>query len=241
MPKEEIRQHFETVAGDYDRWKEKSAYYYSLLTEIYREMVPPGRSVLEVGCGTGTLLSRLEPRRGLGVDISPRMVEIAAAKFPGLEFAVADAEKLDLRETFDFIIVPDVIEHLSDPAAMFRSIRRCCRPDSRVIVTCVNPLWAPVLHLAERLGMKMPEGEHRWLPLREIAELAHRAGFSVSGSHGRILCPKRVPLVAGPLNQMAGRLEFLRPVCFTQVIVLAPSGSARPYSPDLSGTTPTAE
>jgi SAM-dependent methyltransferase len=225
MPKEEIRQHFETVAGDYDRWKERSAYYYGLLAEIYREFVPPGRSVLEVGCGTGTLLSRLEPRRGLGVDNSPRMVEIAAAKFPGLEFAVADAENLDLRETFDFIIVPDVVEHLSDPGAMFGAVRRCCRPDSRVIVTCVNPLWAPVLHLAERLGMKMPEGEHRWLPAREIAELARSAGFSGGESHGRILCPKRVPLVAGPLNRMAGRLRILRPVCFTQVIVLAPSGA----------------
>lgn len=222
MPKEEIRRHFDEVAGDYDRWKEKSAYYYGLLAEICREFVPAGRSVLEVGCGTGTLLSRLAPTRGVGVDISPRMVEIAAAKFPGLRFLVADAEDLRIDETFEFIVVPDVIEHLTDPGAMFRSLRKCCRPDSRVIVTCVNPLWAPVLHLAERLGMKMPEGEHRWLPEKELRAMAGEAGFIVDTVYGRILCPKRIPALAWLLNASA-RISALRPLCLTQVLVFIPS------------------
>lgn len=225
MTKENVRDHFEAIADDYDRWKERSSYYYELLSRAYREFVPPGASILEIGCGTGTLLAKLRPRRGVGVDISPKMVEIAAAKFRDLSFLVADAEALDLEETFEFVIVPDVVEHLPDVGAMFRSARRCMRPDSRLIVTSVNPLWAPVLHLAERLGLKMPEGEHRWLPAVKIEALARKAGFSVAGSHGRILCPKRVPLLAAPLNRLAGRLGFLRPLCLTQVIVLKPHGA----------------
>lgn len=219
MAKEEIRKHFEEVAGGYDRWKEKSAYYYGLLAEICRELVPPGSSVLEVGCGTGTLLSRLAPASGVGIDISPRMVEIAAAKFPGLRFLVADAEDLRLDETFDFIVVPDVVEHLTDPGAMFRSVRKCCRRDTRVIVTCVNPLWAPVLHLAERLGMKMPEGEHRWLPESELEAIAGEAGFRMEAAHGRILLPKKVPLLSALLNGAAARHPFLKPLCLTQALV----------------------
>jgi len=223
MPKEEIQKHFEEVAGDYDRWKEKSAYYFDLLSEIYWELVPPGRSVLEIGCGTGTLLSRLSPRRGVGVDFSTRMVEIAAAKYPDLSFVVADAEDFDPGETFDYVIVPDVVEHISDIGAMFRSARRCCRPDSRLIVTCVNPLWAPVLHLAERLGMKMPEGEHRWLSERELAAIAGEAGLRLVAARGRILCPKKVPLLAGLLNGAVAKLPFLKPLCLTQVLVFTPS------------------
>jgi len=222
MPKEDIRKHFENVAGDYDRWKEKSAYYYDMLSEIYWELVPPGRSVLEIGCGTGTLLARLSPRRGMGIDFSQRMVEIAAAKFPDLIFVVADAEEFDPDETFDYVIIPDVIEHVSDLGAMFRSVRRCCRPDTRVIVTCVNPLWAPILHLAERLGMKMPEGEHRWLSDWELAEIAGNAGFRLKAAKGRILFPKKVPLLAGLLNA-AAKLQLLKPLCLTQVLVFISS------------------
>jgi ubiquinone/menaquinone biosynthesis C-methylase UbiE len=233
MGKETVREHFEGIAGEYDRWKKRSSYYYSLLSDIYREFVPPGADVLEVGCGTGTLLRSLRPRRGVGIDISPRMIEIASSKFPELTFAVADAENLVLEETFDYIIVPDVIEHLMDVAAMLRAVRRRCRPGGTAIVTCVNPLWAPALHLAERLGLKMPEGGHRWLPAGEIESLARKAGFSVAGSHGRILCPKRVPLLAAPLNRLAGRLGFLRPLCLTQVIVLKPRGEP----PDPVGST----
>ena len=36
MPKDDIRDHFEGTAGEYDRWKEKSAYYYRLLAGIYQ-------------------------------------------------------------------------------------------------------------------------------------------------------------------------------------------------------------
>lgn len=222
MPKEDIRRHFDSIAGDYDAWKEKSSYYYELLAGIFREIVPAGASVLEIGCGTGTLLASLSPRRGVGVDLSARMVAIAAAKFPSLTFVAADAERLELGETFDFVIVPDVVEHLSDAPAMFRSARGCCRPDGRVIVTCVNPLWAPALHLAERLGMKMPEGEHTWLPAETLLRLARDAGFEADPPRGRILCPKKIPLLAALLNRAAARLTFLRPLCLVQVLGLRP-------------------
>ncbi len=222
MAKDVVRDHFDHIAGSYDRWKEKSGYYYRLLAEIYRERVPAGASLLEIGCGTGTLLAALSPAQGLGIDISPRMVEIAAVKHPSLSFRVADAEKFDPGETFDFVIVPDVVEHLPDPGAMFRSTRKACHPGTRVIVTCVNPLWAPVLHLAERLGLKMPEGEHRWLPAEELRRMAGGAGFDLVEYSGRILCPKEIPLLAESLNFLAERLSFLRPVCLTQVLVFSP-------------------
>jgi 2-polyprenyl-3-methyl-5-hydroxy-6-metoxy-1,4-benzoquinol methylase len=222
MPKADVREHFENIAGEYDRWKEKSAYYYRLLAGIYRERVPEGASVLEIGCGTGTLLDALLPSRGLGVDVSPRMVEIAATKHPSLSFRVADAETFDPGETFDFVIVPDVVEHLSDAEAMFRSVRKGCHAGTRVIVTCVNPHWAAFLHFAERLGLKMPEGEHRWLPAEDLIRMAGNAGFDLAEYSGRILCPKDVPVIAHALNRAAERFASLRPACLTQVLVFLP-------------------
>ena len=51
--------------------------------------------VLEVGCGTGDLLAALKPKEGIGVDISPRLIEEARRKHPLIDFVVADAEPLD--------------------------------------------------------------------------------------------------------------------------------------------------
>jgi SAM-dependent methyltransferase len=222
MPKDGIRRHFDVIAAEYDRWKGKSAYYYRLLAGIYRERVPEGASVLEIGCGTGTLLNALRPARGVGIDISPRMLEVAASKFPGLVFLAADAESFDLGETFEYIIVPDVIEHLTDVPAMFRAARKHLARDGRLVVTSVNPLWAPVLHLAERLSLKMPEGEHRWLSGESLRGMASDAGFGLVEDSGRILCPKEVPLASRLLNGAAERFAFLRGACLIQVLVHSP-------------------
>jgi 2-polyprenyl-3-methyl-5-hydroxy-6-metoxy-1,4-benzoquinol methylase len=185
-----------------------------------------GATVLEVGCGTGSILASLRPSRGLGVDLSPRMIAIAAARHPELEFIAADAAALPPGEQFDFVIVPDVIEHLSDPAAVFRAVLGRCHAGTLVIVACVSPRWAPVLHLAERLGLKMPEGEHRWLPAAAIGALARDAGFEVRDVLGRTLLPKRVPGLSGPLNRLARRRR-LRPLCLTQVLILVPGPGPR--------------
>lgn len=229
--KDNVRNHFEAISGEYDRWKEKSSYYYKLLAEIYRECVPEGANVLEIGCGTGTILSTLKPSRGMGIDISPGMISIAAEKFPHLNFLVADAEVFNPQETFDYVIVPDVVEHLSEVGAMFRSVRRGCRKGTRLIITYVNPLWAPILHLAERLGMKMPEGEHRWPLPEELRKTAEETGFVLVEFYGRILCPKKIPILARYLNLAAERLPFLRPACFVHVFVLTPHPGSPPSPP----------
>jgi ubiquinone/menaquinone biosynthesis C-methylase UbiE len=207
-----VTEHFDRLAGEYDAWKEKASYYYDLLADIYRGIIPEGSSVLEIGCGTGTLLAKVRPALGVGVDISPKMIAIAEARYPG-------------PETFDYVMIPDVIEHLADIPGTFFAVRGVCHPGTRVVLTCVNPLWAPVLHLAERLKMKMPEGDHRWLPKREIVRIARDRGFTLEDFRGRILLPKKIPLLSSRLNRLAEKVEGLAPVCLTHVYVFTTSGS----------------
>lgn len=219
VDRRDVTEHFDRLAGEYDAWKEKASYYYDLMADIYRGIIPEGLSVLEIGCGTGTLLARIRPSRGVGVDISPKMIAIAAAKHPGFRFLVADASALRLPETFDYVMIPDVIEHLADIPGTFQALRGVCHPGTRVVLTCVNPLWSPVLHLAEHLKMKMPEGDHRWLPKREIVRLAREQGFALTVHQGRILLPKNIPLLSSLLNWLAEKAGGLAPICLTHVYV----------------------
>lgn len=225
VDRRDVTEHFDRLAEEYDAWKEKGSYYYDLLADIYRGIIPEGSSVLEIGCGTGTLLARIRPSRGVGVDISPKMVAIAAAKYPGFHFLVADASALHLSETFDYVMIPDVIEHLADIPGTFHALLGVCHPGTRVVLTCVNPLWAPVLHLAERLKLKMPEGDHRWLPKREIVQIARERGFTLAAHRGRILLPKRIPFLSSLLNRLTEKVEWFAPVCLTHVYIFTLGGS----------------
>jgi len=81
-----VGSHFDNVAPDYDRWKIKAHHYYASLKANVAEVVPPGRRVLEVGCATGDILASLLPADGVGMDISPAMIELASKKHPQLRF-----------------------------------------------------------------------------------------------------------------------------------------------------------
>ncbi|HEY7678155.1 MAG TPA: class I SAM-dependent methyltransferase, partial [Candidatus Methylomirabilis sp.] len=133
MSKAELRQYFDEIAPRRDAWKGRNPYYYQELENLCRFFIPPDRSVLEIGCGTGDLLAAVRPRRGLGIDLSGEMVRIAREKYPHLEFRTGDSEALDLDESFDYVILSDLVGVLEDIWMAFRELRRVVRPDTRIV------------------------------------------------------------------------------------------------------------
>jgi SAM-dependent methyltransferase len=83
-------------------------------------------SILEVGCGTGALLSALREHLGAkasytGIDIAPEPVRIGTAKHSGIELRVQDFLSFEDRVTV--AIFSDVFEHLENPLAFIRHAR----------------------------------------------------------------------------------------------------------------------
>ena len=66
-------------------------YYHDEIARIYKFLVPPGRRVIELGCGDGDLLAALKPAYGVGVDFSSARVESAQARHPELHLMAGDA------------------------------------------------------------------------------------------------------------------------------------------------------
>lgn len=65
------RRYWEEYAAAASKWASHRRYYQSRLAEIYKLSVPPGMRILELGCGEGDLLAKLEPAYGYGIDLSP--------------------------------------------------------------------------------------------------------------------------------------------------------------------------
>lgn len=193
MNPDPVGSHFDTVAPDYDRWKAKAHRYYDALKASLREIVPPGSRVLEVGCATGDILAALGPEEGVGLDISPAMIELAARKHPGLEFRVHDLMRGPLDERFDYVVAADVAEHVPNLDTMMGSLASMLTDGGVAIVVTANPRWAPVLHLAERLRLKMPEGDHEWRSRADLASAAGRAGMRERSFDRSLVMPKEVP------------------------------------------------
>lgn len=105
-----------------------------------------GLEVADIGCGTGRHVLRLVERgaKVVGVDFSEGMLERARAKLaPGApaSFVVHDlARPLPLAgASVDRVLCALALDHIEGLEALFREMKRICRPDGAIVVTVMHP------------------------------------------------------------------------------------------------------
>lgn len=87
--------------------------------------IGPGKSVLDVACGTGVLIQdymMLGASSITGVDISIEMLKIAKSKFPVIDFVCADAAEYDFRGRYDCVMVFNAFPHFDDPDGLIANL-----------------------------------------------------------------------------------------------------------------------
>src|SRR6187402_3925794 len=90
--KRDLLDHFEGNSEELDRWREFNAAYHDDDRKFMRFLIPPGKRVLELGCGRGDLLAALEPSYGVGIDFGAETIAKANARHPALLFVLGDVE-----------------------------------------------------------------------------------------------------------------------------------------------------
>ncbi|MEZ4361332.1 MAG: class I SAM-dependent methyltransferase [Kofleriaceae bacterium] len=117
------------------RWGREYLCYLLFLAEKIRALAP--RSLLDVGCGDGRLLSLVagEIADCRGVDLSASAIRFARAFVPGARFDELDASALEQR--FDVVTAIEVLEHVPDEGVcgFLRTLAERCREDGRVIAS----------------------------------------------------------------------------------------------------------
>ena len=136
-----------------------------------------GMDLLDVGCGVGTitwdLAERVAPGRVLGVDTTQEILESARRNRPvgtkvEVELRLGDVDALDLPDdSVDVVHAHQVLQHLADPVAAMREMRRVCRPGGLVAVRDAD--YAAMTWFPESDGLT------RWL---EIYRAVHRGNGS---------------------------------------------------------------
>ncbi len=209
-----------------DQWRRRGGGYHQEVLKLLKALIPKGSRVLEIGSATGDILGNLGASHGVGVDLSLRMVEIARAKYPRLSFLQGDVEELPqelLDESFDFIVMSDVVGHLDDVWKALREVRGVAKDHTRLILTWYNFLWEPLLKLGEKVRLKMPVPDENWLSLHDLQGFLHLNHFEVVSSGSRALFPKKIPLFSWLLNTFLSPLPLLRSFNFVQYLVARPT------------------
>lgn len=180
--------------------------YHRRIVEIYRDLVPAGARVLDVGCGDGDLLASLRPSRGVGIELDGDLVERARRRHPDLAFGHADAHDPLPEGPWDVVILSHAIGDFRDIQMVLRRVRAVCDPETRIVVNTCSRLWTIPLRIVERLGLGRPHLGRAWLSPADLDNLMRLEGLEVFRTRSEVLCPVPVPLLANVLNRIAVKI-----------------------------------
>ena len=221
--KRTIGEFADRIAPERARWIARNAYYYRTDREYMRFLIPEGASVLDVGCATGDLLAALKPSMGLGIDLSQKMIEIARQVHPELEFRVGDVEDpafvATLPGPFDFIVLSDTIGLLDDIETVLSSLHSLSTRETRIVIAYYAQLWEPVLAIAEKLGLKMPQPPVNFISDSDFINILDLSDFEVIREERRQLVPRRLLGVGSFVNRYIAPLPLIRGFCIRTYFV----------------------
>ncbi len=231
---------YDTLAETRAEQADKHHYYADEVRRLVSTLVPDRGRVLEVGCGLGDLIGSLAVDEAIGVDISPRMIELARARHPGVDLRVADVEWDELPPgPFDAIILSDAIGHLNDIQRALERLHGLLAPSGRLIVTYYNFVWEPILKAAEKLGYKAAWPDQNWLSMSDIKNLLYLSNFEVIREGTDILLPADVPVVSDVLNRVVAKFPVARAGALVDYFVARPTPEIKPeHLPSVSVICP---
>jgi trans-aconitate methyltransferase len=168
---------YETHARRFDADRSRTLMERGYLDEIVRRL-PPGASVLDLGCGAGEPIARSFIEQGLsvtGVDAAPTMIAICRERFPRASWIEADMRTLDLGRRFDAVVAWDSFFHLTqdEQRAMFEVVTHHAAPGALLLFTS-GP--AAGVSIGDLYGHAL---FHASLDESEYRRLLHGAGFEV--------------------------------------------------------------
>lgn len=216
--KEQQKQYFDSVADDRIRYRKSKAYYWNYITRYCNYFIHEEDSVLEIGCGTGELITSLKGKRKLGVDFSEKMIYNARLQFPEQEFMVMDAQEIVLKEKFDVVIMSNLIGSLTDVEEALREVQKVCHSSTKLIITSYNFFWEPLSHFAEFIGLKKKQPTQNWLSKKDCYNLLYLSGFEVYRLNRNVLFPINIPVISWFFNDILSKLPVLNSLSLNQFI-----------------------
>lgn len=147
-----------------------------LLIWALQRHFPHAENLLEIGCGTGFVLSGLReafPHLKLsGSEVFSAGLSVAAKRLPGVELFQMDARRIPFRDEFDVVGAFDVLEHIREDDTVLAQMYQACRKGGGIMLTVPQHpfLWSKSDDVARHV---------RRYRSSELKEKVRKAGFEI--------------------------------------------------------------
>ena len=172
---------FDNLASSYDEGfagKQSKIFYELLLSQL---KVEEGATVLDVGCGTGTILKRINETAGIcgyGIDSEEKMIAVAKQKCPDMDIQVADCAKTPFgNEQFDIITACMAYHHFSDKKGFAKEAARIIKPGGRLYIA--DPRFPFILRKLLNFSLQVFKTAGFFGSAKEIGDFFTQYGFTV--------------------------------------------------------------
>jgi trans-aconitate methyltransferase len=193
----DVPRHVSGMSGSHQDWnpdlyRARAAFVPRLGADLLDLLaIRPGERILDLGCGTGELTSRIVAAGAdvLGLDASPRMIEAARERFPGATFVVGDGQDLAFHQEFDAVFSNAALHWMLRPQAVAAGVVRSLRPGGRFVAElggrgCVGTVCDAIRAALVRRG-EQPDPWMRWYfpDVAQYVAVLAGAGFDVTLAH----------------------------------------------------------
>ena len=169
-------EYFNAIAPDWEDIRADILGDFRAAPEVIPMLIEKN-TIADLGCGTGELLASLQQkgRQCIGVDRSPRMLDLAAERLKGsgADLRIGGIEHLPIREgEIDGAVINMVLHHLNDPKAALSEVSRVITSGGSLVI--VDLARHGNEELRQRYG-------HRWLGFDEkgLGDMLSEAGFAI--------------------------------------------------------------
>lgn len=145
--KDEVKEYYDTFK-EHQKKLGINIRHRTILKNLKNAGLKSNSNVLEIGCGIGTvshlILKQIPEGSFVGLDISSESIKMAQqfnAFHKKAEFMVNDMSNFTHKTKFDFVVFPDVLEHIpvEQHANIFKTISELTTPNATVIINIPEP------------------------------------------------------------------------------------------------------
>ena len=232
VSRENIKAYFDRIAPVWEYWHKRNHFYHETMRQIVQGMVPPRMTVLELGSGTGDLLVALEPTHGVGLNLGQALTERARQKYPHLEFHTVEVDEVKAPDNFwpHYVVMTNMLDYVYDVWNQLENLKHLVSDGTLLVITTNNPLWAPLLRLASKIGLRLPDSPRNFITNKDIRSVLELQDFDVVEEGLALPVPKRIPIVGDILNAVLPELPVLQFTSSIQYIAARLHVSRSPLS-----------